>query len=289
MTEIGKQYGPDDEFKAAARLHQSKFRAEILKVPYDEYGNRLTEPDARALLNYFDGLSVRETLRSRFPDFQKQRDGDMLRSEHIPFNFLPPLLTSDVLAQRIIGTAFGIKSSGPFDIRLEFAPDPRDTHLSDATSFDGYIAFRTDDGKTVGIGIEVKFTEREYSIGKKEKKDVENPQSRYWVVTRNSGAFANPENQELKSDEFRQIWRNHLLGLSMCECGEIDDFYSITLFPGGNGHFQDILPRYREFLTGTHKGKVLSCAYENFIKAIDGDDEVKRWQKYLQERYRAGP
>jgi hypothetical protein len=47
--EIGKQYNKDYAFMASARLHQSKYRAETLKVECDEYGNRLNENDAKNL------------------------------------------------------------------------------------------------------------------------------------------------------------------------------------------------------------------------------------------------
>jgi len=60
MSSIGPQYEPDDDFKAAARLHQSAYRAKVLKVGFDEYGNRLTESAGRALVNYYDGLGVRD-------------------------------------------------------------------------------------------------------------------------------------------------------------------------------------------------------------------------------------
>lgn len=51
---IGTQYQPDDEFKAQARRFQSKYRAEVLGVDFQDYGNRLSDPDAEALLNYYD-------------------------------------------------------------------------------------------------------------------------------------------------------------------------------------------------------------------------------------------
>jgi len=63
VSSIGPQYEPDDHFKAAARLHQSAYRVKVLKVGFDEYGNRLTESASRALLNYYDGLGVREALK----------------------------------------------------------------------------------------------------------------------------------------------------------------------------------------------------------------------------------
>jgi hypothetical protein len=284
-VDIGKQYSLDDAFKAAARRHQSRYRATVLKVDCDEYGNRLTEPDAKALLNYFDGFNVRGTLKSRYPHYSKGRDGDMLRSEHIPFNLFAPLLSSGSLAQRLIRGAFGIGCAGPFQIQLEFAPEPKETHLNDATSFDAFIRFKNPQGKKAGIGIEVKYTEKEYRIGKTEKANVENPRSKYWQVTRESEAFADPTNPELGTDALRQVWRNHLLGLSMRRLGELDDFYSIILYPTGNRHFKEVLDRYRALLTESGREKVFGCAYETYIQAIDGDEETLRWKRYLSDRY----
>jgi hypothetical protein len=36
MSSIGPQYEPDDHFKAEARLHQSAYRAKVLKVGFSE-------------------------------------------------------------------------------------------------------------------------------------------------------------------------------------------------------------------------------------------------------------
>lgn len=47
---LGKQYPPDNAFKKAARRHQSEYRANVLCVDFDEYGNRLHEAEARGLL-----------------------------------------------------------------------------------------------------------------------------------------------------------------------------------------------------------------------------------------------
>ncbi len=105
---IGNQYATDNRFKAAARLHQSKYRAEVLKVNFNEYGNRLCDDDAKSLLNYYDKLNCRSILRVRYPDYAKKRDADMLRSEHIPFNLLAPLITDRKSAIAIIKRAFGI-------------------------------------------------------------------------------------------------------------------------------------------------------------------------------------
>ena len=278
--ELGKQYEKDDAFKASARLHQSQYRSSVLNVDFDEYGNRLTEADAKSLLNYYDRLNVRSALRERYSNYSKMRDADMLRSEHIPFNLFSPLASHPDLAKRVIESLLGIDCNAPFDIRFEYAPEPKGNYLDDGTAFDTYIQFNR-----VGIGIEVKYTEQAYRIGETEKKNVENLQSRYWEVTRDLESFIDDRNPLLGTDEMRQIWRNHLLGLSMLQRGDLDEFYSITLYPEGNDHFQYAIPAYRDLLADRGRAQVFGCTFERFIDSIDGDDEILKWKGYLTDRY----
>jgi len=43
-------YKQDNQFKVAIRPHQSRNRANVLKVDCLDYGNRLTESDGRVML-----------------------------------------------------------------------------------------------------------------------------------------------------------------------------------------------------------------------------------------------
>jgi len=282
---IGNQYSLDDQFKAAARLHQSKYRAEVLKVNFNEYGNRLCEEDAKSLLNYYDKLNSRNMLRFRYPNYAKKRDADMLRSEHIPFNLLAPLITDRKSAIAIIKRAFGIECTEICCIKMEYAPESKENYLNDGTAFDTYIEVITAGGKKCSIGIEVKYTEQAYPVGKTEKLNVENHDSAYWQTARNSGAFIDPDDPVFGSDPLRQIWRNHLLGLAMIQQGDIDQFYSITLFPHGNNHFHKELPRYRSMLTDQERACVFGCTFEKLISSIDGSSDFLAWKEWLKRRY----
>jgi len=285
MPDIGKPYHLDDKFKARARTHQSRYRANVLNVDRsDEYGTKLKEEDAKKLLNYYVGLKIRE--RKELSNFVMKRDGDLLRSEHIPFNLFAPLCADHELAQHLIKNVFGLECATNLSIDFEYAPKPKEDYLNDATAFDTFFKFTDKNDKRIGIGVEVKYTETSYPIGKKEKKQVHNPNSCYWEISRESGAFLEPDysaNSPLITDDLRQIWRNHLLGLAICQQNKLDDFYSITLYPAGNLHFQEAIPKYKEQLT--EPSKVLGCTYEQYIAAIDGDNEILKWKQYLSDRY----
>ena len=201
--DIGPQYKLDNPFKAAARLHQSNYRVGVLKVDYLEYGNRLTEVDGRTLLNYYNGLGVKGALRERYPVYSQKRDADLLRSEHIPFNMLAPLASRPALMQLVLSEAFGLELSPPFQMKLEWAPSPAEEYLGDMTSFAAYIQGRDANGELVGLGIEVKYTERGYRIGASEAKRVRDGESTYWVTTRESGLFVRGGWGKLADDDLR--------------------------------------------------------------------------------------
>jgi hypothetical protein len=283
--DIGPQYELDDSFRAAARLHQSNYRARILKVDYLEYGNRLNDIDGRALLNYYDGLTVKKTLRERHPKYSQNRDGDLLRSEHIPFNMLAPLADRPDLTQIVIKEAFGLELTGPFEMHIEWAPSPRENYLGDKTSFDTYIQGIDANGERVGIGIEVKYTERGYTIGETEAERVRDRESTYWVTTRESGLFVGGGCDQLAGDDLRQIWRNHLLGLSLVRHKDVARFVSVTLYPKGNTHFSHVLTEYQSHLEATAQRSVCGCTFEKYIACLRGGSEVEAWKQYLIARY----
>ena len=285
MSNIGPQYEPDDQFKAAARLHQSAYRANVLKVGFDQYGNRLTESAGRVLLNYYDGLGVRDALRRRYPTYSRSRDADMLRSEHIPFNLFAPLIDRPDLANSLLYRILGVELSPPYQIELEWAPKPAEKYLGDRTSFDTYIKGADDQGRVVGVGIEVKYTEQGYRLGPSEALRIENPESTYWTTARESGIFTDTGCKLLATDDLRQIWRNHLLGLKMRAVGDLDRFISVTIFPSGNEHMSHALSRYQRLLTNEGKSDLQSCTFERYIGFLDGDAVIEEWKSFLQDRY----
>jgi len=131
----------------------------------------------------------------------------------------------------------------------------------------------------------VKNTEHGYRIGKTEAARVEDKSSKYWTVTRKSGLFRNDENAMFGDDDMRQIWRNYLLGLAMCQRGDISDFISIILYPEGNKHFGVAIPKYQQLMKEAYCLQVRGCTFEQYVDSISGGAEVLTWKAYLSERY----
>jgi hypothetical protein len=290
---IGKQYSKDDNFKAKARLHQSKYRSEILNVDFDEYGNRLTKPDAKNHLNFYSKLGVIETLKSRYPNYSKGLYADMLRSEHIPFNVFAPLKLDLILAKKVFNQLLkGVEIVSIERIEIEYAPSPASEYLNDRTSFDAYIEFKTTSNEFGFLGIEVKYTEHAYKLkqGSKEDSDINKPKSVYNRITSEQNLFVPGVMDHLKSDRLRQIWRNHLLGVSMLLHPKLDfkHFISVILYPSGNIHFKEVIPEYQSYLLPKQKQKLQGVTFETFFDTLSDfntNKDFENWIAYLKSRY----
>ena len=282
------------KFKKMAEEHQEFFKSVILglhtcglfwnwktkeTVPFKRY---LADEDAQAGMIFYEGFRDRILASAldkyTFNGRHKSLYVDMLRSEHIPFNIFVPM-GSDDYARKETAFVFNkflkhtrIASVDNIIIEDDRFCDNKD-YLDDKTAFDA----------------EVKYTEASYKIRRKEKEYCTNDNSPYWKITRWSECFSDdPEKMKIK-DDFRQIWRNHLLGLAMLKNKQIDVFTHIHLYPKENGHFEEILPIYENKLL-TEKGRktFLALTYEELFSEMEKEftkDIFAQWVHYLKERY----
>lgn len=294
-------------FKAHARKKQSLFRQMVLGIPYDpkhkfgKYGAFLMEPFASSGYNFCEVYrsyilnGIKERYGKLNAALHEGLMGNMLRSEHIPWNVFYPMnldkQATVALLKEILKTD---EIDNVTDIRIEWAPE-KETALDDNTSFDTYIEYMYNWEKC-GVGIEVKYTEEGYPFGKLERKRVmEQEDSLYATKTRQCGLFINEiSNRRLSEtllckDDYRQIWRNHLLGAAMVMNGQIDRFHSITLYPNGNTHFRKVLPEYEKSLSEYGKSTFGYITIEKLIllisKHFEMNEKNKQWVDYLNTRY----
>ena len=293
------------EFKRKAREHQVKFREEILCVEYNKYPNVLIFADARKGLVFYEGFreEILAELKKPIPKTSSAPSGQMLtnllRSEHIPYNIFFPM-NKDLsgckdLFNHILGKEEILRIK---DIKIEHHPEPIEDYLSDHTAFDVYISYIDTNNKECGIGIEVKYTEKEYALkeGTSEYAHVKDEQGNtrlfgpYLNATIDSKYFKDEVTHDiLVANKFRQIWRNHILGASMVLRGDIEKFTSITLYPEANVHFHnDAMPDYYELLTETGKNTFIPLTYEELFSLMDkylNIENGKEWNLYLRQRY----
>jgi len=219
---------------------------------------------------------------------------NLLRSEHIPFNFFYPLEklrqeNNPMLLrflEQILSNRFQIDKVNR--IKIEFACDkPYNKPLNDLTSFDAYIEVLSGN-KKIGLGIEVKYTEKSYPWGDEEKKQMFIDSSLYNQLKMSSGYYKENAKSSLATIKLKQPWRNHLLGLKLLELNKLDQFYSLHLFPEGNTYQQKVCDKYINCLKEDYKHSFVPVTFEHFIAVAEQyfkEDENKKWLTYLKERY----
>ncbi len=282
-------------FRDRAKNHQIKFRKEVLGAGYADFETILNDEDAKKGLIFFDGFKVIEAAQARYPHFRLNQAcfANMLRSEHIPFNFFIPLSKNPEYARAVLNRFMGGVINMITDIRIDYSPEPGRA-LLDNTSFDVFIEYRHASGRTGMLGIEIKYTEKEYRLSRdsKENKEIHGDSSRYNTLTKKTGIYRKDKTEELMSDRYRQIWKIQLLGESMTRKNNPEStceyFTSILLYPEGNDHFSDLIPAYKSLLTPGHENSFIGITYEEFIKSarqITEDVDYIRWLQYLEDRY----
>ena len=308
-------YKGDSGDKARARAKQSSFR-ESMGCGFDpnhrlgKYGAFLLPDDARDGKNFYEGFrqEILDAIKERYPANVKHRlynpqglFSNMLRSEHIPWNIFIPMRLSPSSLERAAKVMNVLLGEGTIDritdIRIEWAP-PYEKCLNDGTSFDTYIEYEKN-GERCGVGVEVKYTEVGYPLtNPHEVEQLEDRESPYARITESCGFFVPDVSKaplmetKLVKNDYRQIWRNHILGASMLlnedRSIRISHFHSITLYPSGNKHFRKVLPEYERLLTPYGRSTFMGVTFERLFELLGKyyqEPEYKDWIAYLNKRY----
>jgi len=173
VVAVGPQYTRDDPFTRRMRLHQSRWRADVLRLPYgrgphvtsqSKYGNMLIAEAGDRGLNFLTPEIGAYALRrqSEFPRGIKRHRllCNMLSSQPMCFNLFGPFAL-DANVAVIMASALFRRS----DLRsvsrviIEHEPRPRTDHLDDATSFDAFLEVEDSKGDLGFMAIETKLTE----------------------------------------------------------------------------------------------------------------------------------
>ena len=223
-----------------------------------------------------------------------------MRSEHIPYNISFPMKKNLDSVKILFTKLTGLDINSVNDIRIEYPDIPKgntNPYLNDRTAFDVFIEYKDSSHNICGIGIEVKYTEKGYKMGKSEQAKINDPKSFYHIVTENSDCYNFNDMSEyefttqiLCRDHSRQIWRNQMLGIAMTQTKEIrlHKFLSIHLYPEFNEHFRDVIPEYVNLLSEKGKTSFMPLTFEHLFSVMENIDfrsEDKEWKKYLRERY----
>lgn len=223
-------------------------------------GTKLTGVDADAGANFLSP-AIREVAEARLREKQDHETldaqrlrRDLLSSMPMAFNlFGEAALEENEVSRARLAELFGVPADGPSDIAFEWSPERRsDKYTRDRTAFD--VALRlgqTGRPRTV-VGIETKY--HEHSA----KESIPSPAnatsySRYQeqteflvAIAEASGAFLAGWQDTVLTTDLRQIWRDHLLALSMRTQADewtVQTRYAL-IYPCRNVSFADAARRY---------------------------------------------
>lgn len=219
---------------------------------------------------------------------------NMLRSEHIAYNLFVPLkhnADSDSVLNffKKLLDRNDLKRITKFEI--EWAPKDVKNALNDKTSFDTYVEFELNNQKKLGVGIEVKYSEKSYPFTSTEKKRLEtqNDSSPYYKLWNSQFSVYKPDTYNtLGEKRYKQYFRNHLLGLSMIKNKLVDEFISMHLYPAGNLYQAKTAADYQLTIKPEVKHTFKPITFEKFISTGKSHfkSEIERtWLQYLEKRY----
>lgn len=181
-------------------------------------------------------------------------------------------------------------------IEFEYNPARRDSRLTgDRSAFDVFVEYTSIAGKKGFIGIEVKYSET-LNEGANTVDDILNKQ--FCDVTRtrrdryrelSKGLFPETSFVELEQLPAFQIWRDHLLAVSMCKAfpEKYDEGVFLFLAPYSNKNCRDGVEKYKNLLLTPEASIDTHFCYawlEEYIKTLDKvfDED---WTKDMMKRY----
>jgi hypothetical protein len=298
--------------KKIAKQKQCDFKRNILKLDTSGkhagvvYEHILDNNDALNGYNFYcyDNINEWKELqdwankntgredKNKKVNFNKEGLRNMLRSEHIPYNMFFPLAkvhryNPNLLNHFLKKLIPNIKIENVKKIKIEYTAElNKKKLLNDNTSFDAYIEYFYGN-KRGGLGIELKYTEKSYPYGINEKNKLFNKESEYNILAKISNSFSCDfyEFTEHRLKKIKQLLRNHLLGIKLVNIEELDEFYSLHLFPEGNKYQMQACEDYITCLSAEGKEGFIPLTYEEFIAAANDTFNNPKWIKYIENRY----
>ena len=268
-----------------------------------DYDHILSDEDAKDGKNFYCFSDVQEwealqdwvtESRGKKVNFMGTGMKNLLRSEHIPYNFFYPLEKIRKQSPNSLNSFLTklcrsqIRVDKVNHIKIEYAGDyHKNDLLSDNTSFDIFIEYQ-EGGSTCGLGIEVKYTEKSYPFGVTEKERMADPESIYNKLSKRSRFYKKEMIAKLRTTKLKQAWRNHLLGIKLTDKKGFKKFHSVHLYPEGNTYQYDVCKEYMECLNVEFQQYFIPITFEWFVETAEKElTDVNNldWLQYLKDRY----
>jgi len=280
-------------FQRCARILQSLWREEQdYKIGEHKYrsvgrklGSRLPMPWARETLANYLTDTIKSVVRYEVLDKSRSKGklygkprifNDLLSSQPLCFNLFGELHQDLNLASKV----FEELSQGIVEkvLRIEFEYSPGRSgpkYTGDKSAFDVYVEYISSQKKVGFIGVEVKYHE-----------NLTGKESRYQPlhnrIAKKADCFREEGFEELNNLPLQQIWRDHLLALSMLQAKDFEEGFFVFLYPELNNLCSDAVSEYKKHLKGNSHFQ--DWTLEQIACAIQKKTNAK-WIEHLYDRY----
>lgn len=280
-------YADLSEFSAKARLLQSIWREEK-GFDFENYGNFLKVNFAKNSDKNFLTKTIFEIVKFEVENAKKHGKvisepriwSNLLSSQPLAFNLFGELKQNNLLATKIFKDIY-LSHDIEYITKIEFeySPGRRDLkYTGDSSAFDVFIEYKTSSGQLSFFGIEVKYAEH-----LKDKPSTH--KIRYEEISNDSKFFDMSQLENLKAKPIQQIWRDHLLTLSMFISNK--DYYRgdfIYLYPSGNKECVKAITKYKETFLPDKESYFNPLIIEKFVEVLKKYSSEK-WILDFEDRY----
>lgn len=285
-------YPRDTNFSAYARLLQSKWR-ERQGFSHVNYGSFLEPKFARDGKENFLTKNIQNLVGDQIKKIRSEGGligepriwNNLLSSQPLCFNLFGELYFDLDLASQYFKTLFPNKIEVVTAIKFEYSPSRKsEKYTGDSSAFDVFVEY-TNAGKNGFLGIEVKYAESLKEEGNaKAAENYEKHKKRYTELTAEKDVFVADSISKLKLPPLSQIWRDHLLAISLQK--DYDEGFFVFLYPSQNKECQTGVENYKKCLASDDETQNYFCPryLDDFIDTLLKLTD-KNWVKELKMRY----
>lgn len=296
----------DNRFQAYYRYLQSQWRQSNNipvkkskgKADNDVYGNYTSDPEANFMTQGIRSLVNDEIAPEKKGDRlieETRLRTNLLSSQPLCFNLFGELKLNCQKALQFFNILYDNYFKSIDNIEFEYNPARRDPRLTgDRSAFDVFVEYTSITDKKGFIGIEVKYSET-LNEGAKTVNDILDKQfcsesrtrrDRYRELSK--GLFPEESFKKLEQLPAFQIWRDHLLAVSMCKAfsEKYNEGVFMFLAPFSNKNCRDGVNQYLNLLLkpeGVHS-HFCHAWLEEYIETLDIVFNAD-WTKEMKIRY----
>ena len=296
-------YSQDSEFARYGRLLQSKWR-EKKGYPIGKsekgsvFGNYIAADFAQKekvnfLTDNIRNLAIEELNKAKKTKALIKEDRmweNLLSSQPLCFNLFGELHFNHELATTFFKNLFPERIDKVTSVLFEHSPCRGDKNFTgDRSAFDVFIEYISSEGKKGFVGIEVKYVET-LREGANRVNDTYQRHEKEYLQFVTADIFKPESIENLSKSPLFQIWRDHLLSISLLKNNLYEEGFFVFLFPKGNEKCYNGVQQYTEQLTYKWQEKKTGFYWrflDDFIENLHNLAN-QEWTKELKERYLGG-